>query len=142
MSARVKASAVRDYLGLNRNVGVLATSIFGLGLGEEMWQSFLPKYLTALGAGSLAVGAFGSCKDLLDSLYQYPGGWVNDKFGRKQALMVFTLVAMAGYAVYALAFHWAVAFIGLSLTMAWKSGAFPATFAVIGDSLPKGKRAI
>jgi MFS family permease len=137
-----RASTARDFLGLNRNVAVLAASIFGLGLGEEMWQSFLPKYLTALGAGSIAVGAFGSCKDLLDSLYQYPGGWVNDRFGRKQALTLFTLIAMAGYAVYALAFHWAVAFLGLALTMAWKAGAFPATFAVIGDSLPKGKRAI
>src|SRR5260221_13594857 len=94
-----RINAVRGFLGLNRNVAVLAASIFGLGLGEEMWQSFLPKYLTALGAGSLAVGAFGSCKDLLDSLYQYPGGWVNDKFGRKQALTIFTLVAMAGNAV-------------------------------------------
>jgi hypothetical protein len=35
----------RQYLGLNRNVAVLALSIFGLGLGEELWQSYLPKYL-------------------------------------------------------------------------------------------------
>lgn len=42
----------REYLGLNRNVTVLAASIFGLGLGEEMWQSFLPLYLAALGANS------------------------------------------------------------------------------------------
>src|SRR5258708_15743078 len=126
-----RINAVREFLGLNLNVGVLAASIFGLGLGEEMWQSFLPKYLTALGAGGIAVGAFGSCKDLLDSLYQYPGGWVNDKFGRKQALTVFTLIAMAGYAVYALAFHWWVPFIGLALAMAWKSGAFPPTFPLI-----------
>ena len=137
-----RLSAAREFLGLNRNVGVLAASIFGLGLGEEMWQSFLPKYLTALGANSLAVGAFGSCKDLLDGLYQYPGGWISDKFGRKSALTLFTLLAMAGYSIYALAFHWAVAFLGLAFAMAWKSGAFPATFAVIGDSLPKGKRAI
>ncbi len=134
--------AVREFLGLNRNVGVLALSIFGLGLGEEMWQSYLPKYLMALGASSVVVGVFGSCRDLLDSLYQYPGGWLADRFGRKQALMLFTLVAMTGYAVYALAFHWAIAFAGLVLAMAWKSGAFATTFAVIGDSLPEGKRAI
>jgi MFS family permease len=137
-----RLKAAREYLGLNRNVAVLALSIFGLGLGEELWQSYLPKYLTALGASGVAVGLFASLKDLLDGLYQYPGGWAGDRFGRKSALMLFTLMAMCGYALYALAWHWVVVFIGLALVMAWKAGAFPVTFAVIGDALPQGRRAI
>ena len=60
-------TALRDNPGLNRNVIVLALSIFGLGLGEELWQSYLPKYLTALGASGLVVGWFSSCKDLLEA---------------------------------------------------------------------------
>jgi MFS family permease len=56
--------------------------------------------------------------------------------------MLFTLTAMCGYALYALAWHWVVVFIGLSLVMAWKAGAFPITFAVIGDALPQGQRAM
>lgn len=134
--------AAREYLGLNRNVAVLALSIFGLGLGEELWQSYLPKYLTALGASGVAVGVFSSLKDLLDGLYQYPGGWAGDRFGRKRALMLFTLTATCGYALYALAWHWVVVFAGLWLAMAWKAGAFPVTFAVIGDALPQGRRAM
>src|SRR6266850_944761 len=106
---------------VNRNVAVLAASVFGLALGEELWQTYMPAYLTAVGASGVVVGVFGSCRDLLDSLYQYPGGWLADRFGRKQALTVFTLLAMAGYAIYALAFHWVVAFLGLALAMAWKS---------------------
>ncbi|MCI0389784.1 MAG: MFS transporter [Acidobacteria bacterium] len=137
-----RLTAARQYLGLNRNVAVLALSIFGLGLGEELWQSYLPKYLTALGASGLLVGLFSSLKDLLDGLYQYPGGWAGDRFGRKRALMLFTLAAACGYALYALAWHWVVVFIGLALVMAWKAGAFPVTFAVIGDALPQGKRAM
>jgi MFS family permease len=133
--------AARQYLGLNRNVAVLALSIFGLGLGEELWQSYLPKYLTALGASGVTVGLFSSLKDLLDGLYQYPGGWAGDRFGRKRALTLFTLTATCGYALYASAWHWVVVFIGLWLVMAWKSGAFPITFAVIGDALPHGRRA-
>src|SRR5215467_4402554 len=139
-SERVRAA--RQYLGLNRNVAVLALSIFGLGLGEELWQSYLPKYLTALGASGVMIGLFSSLKDLLDGLYQYPGGWAGDRFGRKRALTLFTLTATCGYALYALAWHWVVVFIGLWLVMAWKSGAFPATFAVIGDALPHGRRAM
>src|SRR5262245_19218221 len=86
------------------------------------------------------VGLFSSLKDLLDGLYQYPGGWAGDRFGRKRALMFFTLTAMCGYALYALAWHWIVAFAGLWLVMAWKAGAFPVTFAVIGDAAPQGRR--
>lgn len=135
-------AATRQSLGLHRNVAVLALSIFGLGLGEELWQSYVPKYLTALGASSVLVGVFASMKDLLDGLYQYPGGWAGDRFGRKRALMLFTMTAMGGYACYALAWHWGLVFVGLWFVMAWKAGAFPVTFAVIGDALPQGQRVL
>jgi MFS family permease len=126
----------------NRNVAVLAASLFGLALGEELWQAYLPAYLTALGASGLVVGLHGSLKDLLDSLYQYPGGWLADRVGRRRALLTFTVIAMAGYAMYAVAAGWPIVFAGLFGVMAWKAGAFPTTFAVIGDSLPPGKRGV
>jgi len=126
----------------NRNVAILAASLFGLALGEELWQAYVPAYLTALGASGLAVGLFGSLKDLLDSAYQYPGGWLADRVGRRIALMAFTATAIAGYAVYAIAPSWPVVFAGLFGVMAWKAGAFPTTFAVIGDALPPGKRGV
>jgi len=133
---------MRADLRLPRNVAVLAASLFGLALGEELWQAYVPVYLTALGAGGVVVGLFGSLKDLLDSVYQYPGGWLADRFGRRRALLFFTSLAMAGYIVYAIAPGWPVVFIGLLGVMAWKSGAFPTTFAVIGDSLPRERRAV
>lgn len=136
-----RAAVLRSFLGLNRNVAVLAASLFGLALGEELWQAYIPAYLTALGASGLIVGLFGSCKDLLDGVFQYPGGWLADRLGRRRALLVFTALAMAGYATYAIAPHWPVVFAGLVGVMAWKSGAFPLTFAVIGDSLPRERRA-
>ncbi len=126
----------------NRNVVVLAASLFGLALGEELWQAYVPAYLTALGASGLAVGLYGSLKDLLDSLYQYPGGWLADRVGRRIALVTFTATAMAGYALYAIAPAWPAVFAGLFGVMAWKAGAFPTTFAVIGDSLPPGRRGL
>lgn len=136
------ASVVKvSSLGLHRNVAVLAASLFGLALGEELWQAYMPAYLTALGAGGVAVGLFGSSKDLLDSVYQYPGGWLADRVGRRRALLIFTGVALAGYAIYAVAPSWPLVFVGLVGVMAWKSGAFPTTFAVIGDSLPRERRA-
>ncbi len=140
VSAAVTSAAAA--LGLERNVAVLAASVFGIGLAEELWLVFVPKYLAALGASGAAIGLFASTRDLLDGLYQYPGGWLTDRFGRKRTLMLLTTLAIAGYATYAAAWHWSIVFAGVFLVMAWKSGAFPATFAVIGDALPPGRRAI
>jgi MFS family permease len=134
--------SIGSFLGYHRNVAVLAASLFGMALGEELWQSYVPLYLQALGAGGVAIGLFGSFKDLLDGLYQYPGGWLADRLGRRRSLLVFTSLAIVGYATYALARSWGVVFVGLLGVMAWKAGAFPTTFAVIGDSLPPERRAV
>ena len=120
---------------------MLALSIFGLALGEELWLAYIPALLTAFGASGVVVGLFGSAKDLLDSVYQYPGGRLADRLGRRRALMLFTALATTGYAIYALARSWPPMFAGLACVMAWKAGAFPTTFAVIGDSLPRERRA-
>jgi hypothetical protein len=41
---------VVDYLSLERNVSLASAAVFILGLGEELWKKFLPKYPEALGA--------------------------------------------------------------------------------------------
>jgi MFS family permease len=133
---------VRHTVGRNpSNLAILAASIFGLALGEELWLAYIPAYLTALGASGLMVGFFGSLKDLLDSLYQYPGGWMADRYGRRFVLLAFTIAATIGYAIYLVAPDWRIVVAGLFGVMCWKAGAFPTTFAVIGDSLPKERRA-
>jgi MFS family permease len=102
----------------------------------------MPKYLEALGAPVLAVGLYGSARDLLDGLYQYPGGWVADRYGRRHALLLFVALAAVGYATYLAAPSWPLVFVGLVFVMAWSSMASPALFAVIGDALPRERRAM
>lgn len=46
---------VTDYLVLERNVPIASAAVFLLGLGEELWKKFLPKYLEHLGASPIAV---------------------------------------------------------------------------------------
>jgi MFS family permease len=122
------------------NIHVLAATLFLLGVGEELWQAYLPAFIVALGGSAYVVGLFGSCRDLLDSAYQLPGGWISDRFGPRFAIGVFTLTAVGGYAAYATAWSWPMAFAGLAGAMAWKAAAFPATFALIGDTMPAGER--
>ena len=130
------------YFRLERNVLLASSAIFVLGFGEELWKKFLPKYLEALGAGTPIVGLFGTVEDFLDALYQYPGGWLADHVGRRRAFLLLVGIASSGYIVYLISSSWPVLFIGLALAMAWQSMASPATFAIIGDSLPREHRAM
>jgi len=133
---------VVDYLSLERNVSIASAAVFILGLGEELWKKFLPKYLEALGATTPVIGLFGTAQDFFDAVYQYPGGWMADRFGRRMAFRIFVALASAGYVVYLLSPSWPFVFLGLALVMAWQSMASPAIFAVIGDALPRERRAM
>ena len=85
-----------DFFGLERNVVAVAAAMFLLGFGENLWKAFLPKYLEALGAPVLAIGLFGTVRDFVDGAYQYPGGWIADRWGRRRALMLFIGLASVG----------------------------------------------
>ncbi|MCM3905961.1 MAG: MFS transporter [Pyrinomonadaceae bacterium] len=133
---------VADYLSLERNVSIASASVFLLGLGEELWKKFLPKYLEALGASTPVIGLFGAAENFLDAVYQYPGGWIADRLGRRRAFLIFILLATAGYLIYLFSPSWPFVFLGLALAMAWQSMASPAIFAIIADSLPQERRAM
>ena len=133
---------VRDLLALERNTVAVVGAMFLMALGENLWRRFLPKYLEALGAPILAIGAYGSVEDALDGLYQYPGGWASDHYGRRHALLLFVTLAAVGYVVIAAAPTWPVVFVGLLLIMCWTSMASPTLFAVVGDALPAGRRSV
>jgi MFS family permease len=131
-----------ELLGLERNVTAAAGAMFLLALGEHLWRRFLPKYLEALGAPVLAVGLFGTTEDLIDGVYQYPGGWIADRVGRRRALQLFVILAAIGYVLYWIAPSWPFVFLGLAFAMAWSSMASPGLFAIVGDALPKQRRAM
>jgi hypothetical protein len=65
-------------MGLERNTTAVVGAMFLMALGENLWRRFIPKYLEALGAPIVAIGAYGSTEDLLDGLYQ-----VSRRLGRR-----------------------------------------------------------
>ncbi|HEY3053838.1 MAG TPA: MFS transporter [Thermoanaerobaculia bacterium] len=135
-------SRAAKFLALEPNVIAVSSAMFLLALGENLWRKFLPKYLLALGAPIRAVGLFGSVEDFLDGVYQYPGGWLGDRIGRRALLLGFVVVAMIGYAMYGFAPSWPWIIAGLFFVSAWSSMGSPTLFAVIGDALPKERRAM
>src|SRR5215475_8264796 len=133
---------VARTLALPPNIIAMSVAVFLMAAGENLWKRFVPKYLEALGAPVTAIGLFGSCQDLLDGIYQYPGGWIADRYGRRSALVLFVVLATVGYGLYWVAPAWPFVFVGLSFVMAWSSMASPTLFAVVGDALPRERRAL
>lgn len=123
-----------------RNATVLLVAIFLIAGGEQLWIGFAPKYLQALGASVLVVSAYGVIKDLLDAVYQFPGGAIAARVGSRISLVLFNVIAVAGYLLTATARAWWVVLAALPLVMAWQSLSLPATFAVVGDALPRAQR--
>ncbi len=134
--------SLRDYLALEPNILVLLVGLFVIGMGEELWVRFMPKYLEGLGATIVIIGTFASFMKVVDALYQYPGGWLSDLLGRKRALVMFTIIAIGGYLIYLVSTSWKLVFVGTLLVLAWSSMSQPAIFALIGDTLAKSKRAM
>src|SRR3972149_11216973 len=93
------ATRLCGFLGLQKStVGVLAMVVL-VGMGERMAERFLPIYIMALGGGALAIGLPQAMDNLLSALYSFPGGYLSDRIGVKRSLLVFNLVAMAGFAL-------------------------------------------
>ena len=123
-----------------RNARVLLVAIFLIAAGEQLWFPFLPRYLEALGASIYAIAAFGVAKDLLDAVYQFPGGALTAWLGPKRSLLLFNLLAVAGYAAFALSRTWWPLLLALPLVMAWQSFSLPATFSIVASSMARSDR--
>ena len=63
-----RRDSVADFLSLERNVTAASAAVFLLGLGEELWKKFLPKYLEYLGASAVVIGLFGTTEDFFDAV--------------------------------------------------------------------------
>jgi MFS family permease len=77
-----------------------------------------------------------------DAIYQYPGGWIADHWGRRKALLSILAAAIVGYVIYLASPAWPYLFLGLAFVMSWQAMGSPAIFATIGDALPKERRAM
>jgi hypothetical protein len=70
---RLKATA--DLLGLQRDIIAVSAAMFLMGLGENLWRRFLPKYLEVLGAPVTAIGLFGATSSSCRKLFSKSSRW-------------------------------------------------------------------
>jgi MFS family permease len=131
---------ITDFLGLKRNMVALLAMVILVGLGEKMAERFLPLYLLALGGGAFSIGLLNGLDNLLSALYSFPGGYASDKLGYKRALLLFNLIAMAGYGVVIVFPQWQAVILGAILFVSWTAISLPGTMDMVATVLPKSKR--
>ena len=152
----------RQFFALERDVLVLSLAMFAFSLGFQMTGRYMPRYMSVLGASSIAIGLFGSFGNLISAVYPYPGGALSDRVGSRSALTLFGLASTVGFLVWLFAESFGFVTLGLSLggvtllepvalpvgiflglvfAQAWKSFGLGATFAIVKQSVPPGKLA-
>ncbi|WP_246983761.1 MFS transporter [Halorientalis marina] len=149
-------ATLRQFFALERDVLVLSLSMFAFSLGFQMTGRYLPRYMSLLGAGGVAIGLYGSVGNLVSAVYPYPGGALSDRIGSRIALTAFGLASTVGFLVWLFAPVFGVVtlpgftvgpvdvdgvvlpigvFLGLFLAQAWKSFGLGATFAIVKQSV-------
>ena len=131
-----------DWFSLKRNVTTMIATVLVLTMGNQIWVRYIPKYLEYFGASTIIIGFYGSIKRLISALYQYPGGVITDKMGSKKALILFSVTSISGYIIYYISKSWELFIVGTFFVLVWDSMSQPAIFALIGETLPKSKRAM
>ncbi len=131
-----------DWLALERDVAVMVVAVLLITAGTQLWSKYMPKYLEYLGASVAVIALYGFLEQLLGAVYQYPGGALADRLGAKNALVLFALISIAGYALCIFAENWVVLLLAVPLILVWDSMSSPAIFTLIGDALGKRKRAM
>ncbi|MFB6142956.1 MAG: MFS transporter, partial [Halorientalis sp.] len=85
---------------MERDVLVLSVAMFSFSLALQMTGRYIPRYLSVLGAGGLAIGLYGSVGNLLSAVYPYPGSAISDRVGSRVALTAFGLASTVGFLVW------------------------------------------
>src|SRR6201981_3106083 len=131
-----------DFFGLKRNLVILLVAIFVIGAGEELWMRFVPKYLQAVGATVFVIGLYDALRTLVGAIYAYPGGVLVDRWGHRQAFIIFHLVRIVGFFIVLLIPHWAAVIAGMFFFLSWSCFSLPATFSLVGAALEANRHSM
>src|SRR6201981_2096535 len=137
-----RRSKITAFFGLKRNLVILLIAIFVIGAGEELWMRFVPKYLQALGATVFVIGVYDALRTLLGAIYAYPGGVRVDRWGHRQAFIIFNLISIVGYVLVLFIPNSAGVIIGMFFFLSWSCFSLPATFSLVGAALEANRHSM
>jgi MFS family permease len=139
---------VLDFLALNPSTLALLGAIFLVTAATELWSPLVPEYLKALQREALSfsprlillIGAYGFLRDALEAVNYFVGGGIGAWFNTRRALIAFNLLPLIGLCLLALMPSWIGVLLAIPFIFVWDSIAGPAVVAVVGESVPPGRR--
>ena len=129
-----------SFLALTPQTSALLLAILFVGIGEELWLPFVPKYIKASGGTIALVGLYAAGINLLEGFYFFMGGALSDRIGVRRSMALFALVPLAGYAAFLAGSGPSAAIIATLAIAAWEPLVTPATFDVVGRALKESRR--
>jgi hypothetical protein len=146
--------SLAGLLALNRTVAVVLLAVLLFGLGEQLWEPFLPVYLKAgskeLARGAatqgvpaaalLTVGLFAALLNLFEAGCYVGGGGLTARLGDRGSLLLFGGLSVAGYGLFLLSASPLAAVPAALLILGWEPLAVPATFTTVGSTVSTGGR--
>jgi len=133
-------SKLRSEFGfVTGNFAIMLTSWFFMDFFNELPGTYYPLYIKALGGTASTLGLIQAAANISQAIFQIPGGYLADRYGRKW--IVFSMTAVAGLAriLYVFAPTWEWILIGAIIT-GFTTIYLPAMNALVADSVPKEKR--
>lgn len=101
-----------------------------------------PLGLDAVTTTLLAVGLYGSWRDLQEAAAYWAGGWLGGRLGLRRALLLFSSLPLVGYALLLLwASPWA-AFVALPFVTVYDAISSPAALTVVNTTLHERQRTL
>jgi MFS transporter, DHA1 family, tetracycline resistance protein len=131
----------REFSFITGNYRVLIISWIIMDFATEMPSPNFQYYVQALGGTGMALGIIGLANFLGLAIVAFPGGYLADKYGRRQLITTMTFAMAVSFLFFAFATSWHFILIGTiinSLCLIYQ----PALFAIIQDSLPTERRGI
>src|SRR5262245_10334028 len=142
-------------LALNRTVAVVLVAVLFFGLGEQLWESFMPAFLgaqtkqraRAVGPETvvpwlllLTVAGYSCLRNLFEAFCYVGGGRLTARLGDRGSLLLFGSLTVAGYTLFLLSGHPAVTVLAALLILGWEPLSVPVTFTAVGSTVEASKR--
>src|SRR5579871_6192840 len=124
----------------NRTLITVSLAVAAAYIGIGMVTPVRVLYAQSQGASLAIIGAMASAYLIANFLFQYPSGWLADRWGRKP-LMILSLLGQAALSLLYLWIADPILFVVLRFAEGIAAAAFlPSARALIADDLPVEKR--
>ncbi len=130
----------QEFSFIRGNYAIMVLSWVLVDFAVELPATYFSLYVLGLGATATILGVIGLSQFLALASFQFPGGYLADKYGRKWLISTMTFGVALSFILYAIAPSWPFILVGVVLMSIFNSTYQPALNAMISDSLPAEKR--